>query len=436
MSKMNYLKKMILICSLLTMTACGASNSDATETQKANPITEDNVISDESVSSDEKIVISSVSGDVDTSIQSKFAIDLFKEACLSDIDKNINTFISPDSVMTAMGMCANGANKQTFDEINAVLLKDMTLDDFNSMINTNNMAANNLQAVKFNSANSVWVNKNIIDTLRPSFEQTLKESYNAEIEMTPFNMSTPTTINEWVSKNTQGMIPEIVKELPNDAAMYLINAVAFDAEWQTPYTDINIHEHGIFTDENGKDKECVMLCSTENSYFESKDAIAVIKPYTEQYSFMGILPKTSVSQYVSDMDISTWTELIHSEINVPVETQIPEFTCIYDITLSDALQKMGIKEAFTDKADFSKMIPPEKKNEISLSIGEVYHKAFIDVNRKGTKAAAATAIEMTVNSIEEKPVETKQVYLNKPFVYAIVDNITKRPIFIGTVLHV
>ena len=124
--------------------------------------------------------------------------------------------------------------------------------------------------------------------------------------------------------------------------------------------------------------------------------------------------------------IRGYNERIDSRVNV--YTRLPEFSYDYSASLETPLKNMGIRDAFSGAANFSKM------TNAKIGIDQVLHKTHIELNKNGTEAAAATAIIMKASAIldPEKPLE-KYVYLDRPFVYAIIDKQTGIPLFIGTV---
>jgi serpin B len=115
--------------------------------------------------------------------------------------------------------------------------------------------------------------------------------------------------------------------------------------------------------------------------------------------------------------------------SIEVKTAIPKFESDYSVEMSDILKSMGMTDAFDGGlADFSGL---GKSADGNIFISRVIHKTFITVDEKGTKAGAATAVEMeTLSAPMEEP---KTVYLDRPFVYMLIDCETNLPIFIGTV---
>ena len=72
---------------------------------------------------------------------------------------------------------------------------------------------------------------------------------------------------------------------------------------------------------------------------------------------------------------------------------------------------------------------------MNICISRVLHKTFISVAEQGTRAGAATAVEMPAYGAMEIP-EFKEVVLDRPFVYMIIDCETNLPFFMGTMMDV
>ena len=215
-----------------------------------------------------------------------------------------------------------------------------------------------------------------------------------------------------------------------------INAIAFEGKWEDEYKEYQIQEDDIFTNAAGEEEQARMLKETGIHYFENDGATGFMKYYEgEEYAFVAILPKEegAIEDYVADMTADDYIEFWNSyTTEYDVVTKLPCFTYSYDLTLNDALKDMGMPTAFTEgNADFSLMVT---NPEVNLYISNVIHKTYIKLDEKGTEAAAVTAVEMANESCAE-PVEreVKEVILDRPFVYAIVDVESGMPMFIGTV---
>ena len=178
-----------------------------------------------------------------------------------------------------------------------------------------------------------------------------------------------------------------------------------------------------------------MLSCFEEGYFSDGRAQAFIKYYKGyKYAFMGILPNegVSVSEYINGLDGESWYKLWKSGMYADIDVLIPEFSCDCDKELSGGLKAMGMDIPFDPKrADLSNMV--ENDSGDPLYISRILHKTHINVDRTGSEAAAATAVEMKVQAAERSKREQKEIYLDRPFIYAIVDTETGFPVFLGAV---
>ena len=89
------------------------------------------------------------------------------------------------------------------------------------------------------------------------------------------------------------------------------------------------------------------------------------------------------------------------------------------------LKGLGIGELFSTDADLSGI-----SDEKGLHIDAVIHKTFIDVDEKGTEAAAATAIMAAGAGMPPKPL---QFNADHPFLYVIRDTRSGAVLFVGRV---
>ncbi|MDD2283047.1 MAG: serpin family protein [Eubacteriales bacterium] len=358
-----------------------------------------------------------------------FSLDLFKKT--SNEEKN--SLISPLSVLLALAMTANGADKQTLSEMEAVLGGDIGLEELNEYLYSYVKNLPNDKKSKLTVANSIWFREdNNRLTVEKDFLQKNADYYNAAAYKSPFDGQTLKDINNWVKENTDGMIDKILDQIDDDAVMYLINAIVFDAEWETVYNKANITEDS-FTTIDGSKQMADFMHSEENIYLDDGRATGFIKPYAgNKYSFVALLPneEIAIGEYIDMLSGEGFLQTIDGAINTTVSAALPKFSYDYKIQMNDALKAMGMPTAFSAaEADFNKLGQSSRGN---IYIGEVLHKTFIQVDELGTRAGAVTKVEMK----DEAYIETKAVVLNRPFVYAIIDNASKLPVFIGTVMEI
>lgn len=348
-----------------------------------------------------------------------FAVRLFKECEQS----GKNTLISPLSVMYALAMTANGADSNTLAEMEDVL--GMPINDLNRYLYSYKKSLPQGEKYKLNLANSIWIDNEF--DVKQEFLQSNANYYNVDIYKGDLNkVGTLKDINKWVNDKTDKMIPKIVDENPSDAVMYLINTLTFDAKWSERYPTKKV-EDGIFTCEDGTTQDITLMYSDE-FYIKDDTAEGFIKCYVDRkYAFVALLPNKdiTVSEYVESLDGDKLNQMLLNQEDTPVKVAMPKFKTEYSVEMPDILKSMGMTGAFSPSADFSKL-------GNGAYIDAVTHKTFIDVNEEGTTAAAATYVGIVKGIVRTE----KTVYLDRPFVYMIIDCQNNVPIFMGTVMSV
>ncbi|MBR3988609.1 MAG: serpin family protein [Clostridia bacterium] len=354
---------------------------------------------------------------------SDFALKLF-EKCFDGED---NTLVSPLSIALAFAMVAEGADDETLAEIEDVL--GMNIEELR--VFAQGFLKENKQ---LSTSNSVWINNVDGFNVNKDFLKNNSAYHNAEVFEGKFNDKIVDEINKWVRKNTDGMIEKIVDSLDERAVMCLVNALLFDAKWEDVYDEHQVSD-GVFVTEKAEIEPVKYMHSSENLYIKDEKATGFVKYYEgREYAFVALLPDVGVSveEYVSTLDGERLEELLENAEETEVRTKIPKFEYETDLNLKSVLKDMGMEKAFDEeKADFSKLGQIQDGN---IWIGDVLHSTKITVAEQGTKAGAATAVIMYGNGA--LPSEPKEVYLERPFVYMIVDMENHLPVFMGTVMSI
>ena len=369
--------------------------------------------------------------DAGAAAAANFGVRLFK----TSMEEGENTLISPLSVLYALAMTANGADGETLAQMEQVL--GMDVDNLNSYMLAYLELLPESKDYKMSLANSIWFKDDSNFAVEQSFLQTNADYYGAGAYKAAFDEGTRNDINNWVKEHTDGMIPEIIDEIPDEAIMYLVNALAFDAKWADEYEEHQIRE-GRFTIEDGTRQDVDMMHSEEYTYLEDDLATGFIKYYKDRkYAFVALLPNEgiSISQYVDSLTGEHLRDLLNNPQDVTVFATMPKFETEYDIEMTEVLQEMGMTDAFDwQVADFSRL-GTYNVDGMNICINRVLHKTFISVSEQGTRAGAATAVEMVAEGAMEI-VEFKEVVLDRPFVYMLIDCETNLPFFIGTMMNV
>jgi serpin B len=356
-----------------------------------------------------------------------FSVQLFQNSAST----HKNSMISPFSVLYALGMTANGAKGNTLAQIEDVF--GVSIPKLNEYLH---VYMNNLPSgdkCKLSLVNSVWFRDVETFAVNEDFLQLSADYYDAAIYKAPFDEKTLKAINGWVKTRTDGMIEEILDEIAELAVMYLINAMSFDAEWMNIYKENQVHT-GVFTSLSGEKRGTEMMYCTEYAYLDNGSASGFIKYYSGgRYAFAALLPNEgiSINDYVATLTGQGLAGTLKNVQRVKVDTAIPKFESEYALEMKDILIGMGMPDAFNSM--FADLDGLGLSSDGNLYISRVIHKSFVAVDERGTKAGASTVVEVSRSGSPE-PEETKTVYLDKPFLYMIIDSETGIPLFIGTVL--
>lgn len=363
--------------------------------------------------------------------QMSFAVNLFQWAARNN--QNENVLLSPLSIQAALAMTANGAAGQTLQEMEDVICGGQSIPSWNQALSTYLASLPVGDNYRLSIANSIWFRDKESLDVKKDFLQTNADYYGAQIYKAAFDEQTCADINQWVSDHTDGMIDKIIDSIQEETVLYLINALAFDAEWKNLYMKSDIRT-GTFTNIYGEEQSVEMMHSEERNYIQTDEVIGFAKDYIGQtYQFVALLPQEGVDiyDYIERLDADTLQDLLQNMQSGMVAATIPKFSYEYEMDMNDMLSELGMPTAFNSlAADFSSMASSADGN---LYIGESIHKTFIDVNENGTKAGAATGI-----AIQEECayVMELEICLDRPFLYFIIDTTYQLPVFVGIVTDI
>jgi len=358
-----------------------------------------------------------------------FGVKLLGKCNEDDVDQNV--FVSPLSVIMALSMTANGAEGDTLAQMEKTLgLSVEELNDYADFCR-GNLAKVKSNAGKLNIANSLWFKDTPDLKVNEDFLQTTANHFDAQINSAPFDQSTVSEINNWVKSMTDGMIPSIIDKIDNMDMMMVLNAVYFDARWRDPILKENV-EVGIFYTDNDGRKKVPFMNDSETLYLLDDKAQGFIKPYKGgKFAFAALLPDdgVNVNDYLDSLSGPRLYEILSGAQNCPVYIKMPKFALEYEVGMNEVLKDLGMPRAFDkNNAEFEKM--GHVTEGYQLFIGKVIHKTFIQVDENGTKAGAVSSVVMA-GGAGGSTVEPKKVYLDRPFIYMIIDMETKVPYFIG-----
>lgn len=373
-------------------------------------------------------------GPIDGSVvtaNTQFGFNLFDEIRKTEQDKNI--FISPFSVSLALAMTLNGAAGETEQAMtNTLQLQGLDSEAIN--VGYAGLRHTLLIAdpkVTLAIANSIWARQGI--PFKEDFLQRNAQFFGAEISTLDFtDPHTVETINQWVDTNTNGKITKILDEIDPNTVLFLINAIYFKGTWQREF-DPSETQEGPFHLAKGDVKQVPMMRQERQyPYYRGENFQAISLAYGDGQMRMYIfLPdgESDLNSFLENLNAENWEQWMPQFYEQEVYLALPKFKLTYRKQLNDPLKALGMDIAFAPAlADFSRMAPLEELDG-NLYIGEVLHEAAVEVNEEGTEAAAATKVEIRVES-------APPVFIaDRPFFFAIRDNQTKTVMFMGVLME-
>ena len=346
-------------------------------------------------------------------LDNEFAIKFIK---MVDRGRQENYLISPYSVEIALNMLKDGANGESAKQIEKLLN--------NKVVNILNYKNN------VNTANGLFVKDVYKDSISNEYVKKLKNNYSADVLYDSF--TTPLKINDWVNEKTKKMIPELIEEIDNNFVLALVNALAIDVEWEEAFECKRTSEEKFYIDDTTINVAMMHKNDSSGKYFETDNAKGIILSYkntgkNEGLELIAILPN-DINTYVESFDKNELDAIDKYKENKDekIALSIPKFTYDYELKdFKEILIQMGVKDVFDgSKADLSKMF----KNNNDFYVSKAIHKTHIELDEKGTKAAAATGFIVSKNAVSEP---NKELVFDKPFLYLIRDKKTKEILFFG-----
>ncbi|WP_083537201.1 MULTISPECIES: serpin family protein [unclassified Paenibacillus] len=359
----------------------------------------------------------------------RFGLDLYLQMMKSDPESNI--VMSPYSVAAALGMVGLGAQGSTRAELAQTLRADRLTPEVWSKGQQvlRDLLEHAGPEVSLSVANSIWARKGA--GLKTDYIEQAKAVFAAEVKELDFSQESKAsqTINDWVSRKTEGKIGGIIDgPLSPQAVLYVINALYFKGEWQNPFPEGQTKPADFFVTPERPQQVQMMKQQSLMSYAEDPSYQAVSLPYAGGRLAMTIvLPSehTDAGRVAEQLagDMAFWSRRPEAQ---RVILELPRFKLEGFYKLNDPLKSLGLKEAFeAGRAQFAGI------SAAPLHMDQVLHKTYLDVNEKGTEAAAVTAIGMAGSApVQKEPV---RMTVNRPFIVAIQSTETGSLLFLGTV---
>ncbi len=365
----------------------------------------------------------------------EFAFDLYRQ--LSKTKGNI--VFSPYSISTALAMTYAGARGTTADEMARTLHFTLSQDRLNrayaKLIPELLGDRDKPRPFQLHTANAIWGQRGF--PFRSEYCDRLDGYYHSPFHKVDFAADTEKArqvINNWVEVNTNKKIKDMVKpeNLSPRTKFVLANAIYFNAKWAYPF-EKSLTRKGDFH-LTAKQKVSVPMMHLDSSfkYMETDELRMVELPYKDStISFLILLPKRidGLADLEKTLTASNIQSLTAKLKGINVALSMPRFAQRTRRYLSNDLREMGMAQAFSANADFSEMASER------LKIDEVIHEAVIEVDEKGTEAAAATVVIGGEPVSSRMPSRPQFFRADRPFLFAIQDHGTGSILFLGRVME-
>lgn len=361
----------------------------------------------------------------------QFALDLYGKLR----SEKGNLFYSPYSLSTALAMTYAGARTQTAEQMAKTLHFNLEPDKLHAAMGAlykNLNAGGQKRGYRLNVANALWGQKNF--GFLPDFLNVTKTHYAAgfnEVDFAGASEAARKTINDWVEKETQQKIKELIKPgvLGTLTRLVLTNAIYFKGDWASKFKKEATREEPFHLRSDKQVKVLMMNQTGKFRYLEDETFQALELPYVgKDLAMLVFLPKKigSLSEFEKTLIAAKLKEWLAKLQSQEVIVSLPKFKMTAEFSLAPVLSAMGMPLAFDSrKADFSGMSGSTER----LFVSAVVHKAFVEVNEEGTEAAAATGVVVTTRS--ERVL--RRFRADHPFIFLIRDNRTGSILFVGRV---
>jgi len=361
----------------------------------------------------------------------EFGIELFTKVAG---DENKNLMLSPLSASAALTMLLNGCAGDTYDQLKETLKhpQEMTISEINEVYRS--LVSQLLDVdpkVKLALANAIFYRQGF--SVKNPFLSTMDTDFNAEIAGLDFSLpASLATINKWASDNTNGKIPKVLNEISAEAVMFIMNALYFKGDWSYQFDKDLTSNRAFYTDGSGSVDVSTMKGDVGSRLAYGTGYRAIEMPYGQtNFTMVVIVPEGTLSEFNATFDAAKWntitTAFDDQEEFGELTVYMPKFKFSYEKYLNDQLQSMGMLDAFIPGlANLSGIA------DASIFVSFVKQNTFVEVDEKGTEAAAVTTIGIELTSMPPQP----QVFeIDRPFVFAIRERTTNTLLFIGQVVN-
>uniref|UniRef100_A0A8C3WTI2 Serpin family A member 5 n=1 Tax=Catagonus wagneri TaxID=51154 RepID=A0A8C3WTI2_9CETA len=360
-----------------------------------------------------------------------FAFDLYRALAAASPEQNV--FFSPLSISMSLAMLSLGAQSST----KAQILEGLGLNPRGSPEEALHSASQRLlwelgqprEDLELSLGNALFTKPTL--PIQEAFLGALRTLYLADVFPTDFERpeGAQKQINHYVAKQTKGKIVELIKGLDGTEVMVMVNYIFFKAKWETSFDHKSTHEQDFHVTSEAVVRVPMMKCEDQFYYLLDRNLSCKVVgvPYQGNATAFFILPREGgMEQVEKGLKEKTLRKWLKMSMKRQLELYLPKFSIEGSYQLDKVLPKLGIRDIFTSDADLTGI-----SNTSNIQVSEMVHKAVVEVDESGTKAAAATG---TIFMFRSARMSSQRVVFNRPFLMFIVED-SKNILFIGKVTH-
>ncbi|XP_020040957.2 plasma serine protease inhibitor [Castor canadensis] len=369
-------------------------------------------------------------GDTVATSSKDFTFDLYR--ALASAAPGQNVFFSPVSVSMSVAMLSLGARAHTKEQILGSLgfSPQHSLEDelhlhegFQKLLLELSQPREGFQ---LSLGNVLFADPAV--SIQDTFLSSIKTLYLADTFSTDFGNPTEAQkqINDYVTKQTEGKIGDLIQNLDSTHVMVLVNYIFFKAKWETGFSHKNTQEQDFHVTLETVVRVPMMSREDLYYYFLERDLSCWVVgiPYQGNATAVFVLPSEGkMEQVENSLNGSLLRKWFRMFTKRQLELYLPRFSIEGSYQLEKILPKLGISDVFTSQADLSGIT-----SHSNIQVSEMVHKAVVEVDESGTRAAAATGTIFTFRSAR---LSSQRIVFNRPFLMFIVKNMNI--IFLGKV---
>ncbi len=356
-----------------------------------------------------------------------------------------NLFFSPYSLSSALAMPYAGAVGATKEQIHSImhyLQNDTNLFEAYAYLNQN-LTRSHFEGpneTRLYVANSLWIQRDL--QILPQFQNVMSKYFSSALRLTDF-MRNPESarfnINEWVRERTQGRIFNLIgpHDVDINTRLIVVSAIFMKAVWAQAFDPSLTKQGSFFVSPTDTTSAPMMTTSGLFSIYQAPTYTLLDMPYRStqsgepEFSLLLFLPTENfgldgVESAVIGQTVDAFLRAMQKR---SVIVQIPKFKLNSEFYLRSTFQSMGMGIPFSDSADFSGI-----STSANLSFSDVIHKAYLQIDEKGSEAIAATAISISTKSVSPESEEAFVFRADHPFLFMIVDRTTNSILFMGRLI--